>query len=183
MINQIVAKRYAKALLEIGQEDGNLEQYGVELNRMAQLFGESQELETALANPAIPQDSRRRLLDVFLDKLELSPMVRNFYRLLLDRGRIACARDIAVLYGQLLDDVKGVVRAQVLSAAPLSEQEIQRIKDALQKVAGNEVIIEMKEDPSLIGGVVAKIGDLVLDGSVKSQLESLKESLKRGEYA
>lgn len=183
MISQIVAKRYAKALLEIGQEDGNLEQYGVELNRMAQLFRESEELETALANPAIALDNRRRLLDIFLDKLELSPMVKNFYRLLLDRGRIACTRDITELYSQLLDEVKGVVRAQVLAAAPLSEQEIQRIKDALQKVAGNEVIIEMKEDPSLIGGVVAKIGDLVLDGSVKSQLESLKESLKRGEYA
>jgi F-type H+-transporting ATPase subunit delta len=109
--------------------------------------------------------------------------VANFFKLLLDRGRITAAADISLVYAGLLDEAKGITRAEVSSASPLSSEEVSGISEVLKKVAGQEVQVEVKEDPSLIGGVVAKIGDLVLDGSVKSQLQSLRESLRRGEYA
>jgi F-type H+-transporting ATPase subunit delta len=179
----IVAKRYARALLEIGKEDGNLEQYGAELAQVASLFDESPELEQVLANPAIDFEDRAKLLNTFLDKLGLSPIVVNFFRLLMDRGRIAGATDISQVYAGLVDQEQGITRAEVVSATALSEEEVSRIKQVLAKLAGSDVVIEVKEDSSLIGGVRAQIGDLVLDGSVKNQLDTLKDSLRRGDYA
>jgi F-type H+-transporting ATPase subunit delta len=179
----IVAKRYAKALLELGKEEGQMEQYGQELAEMVATFDASPELEKVLANPAIERDARKRVLEAVLEKMGLSPMVNNFFRLLMDRGRINQTRNILMVYERLLDEAKGITRAQVTTAAPLSDDDVAKLAEALKQVAGREVQIEVKEDPSLIGGVVARIGDLVLDGSVKTQLESLKESLRRGEYA
>ena len=183
MTNQIVAKRYAKALLEIGKDDGQLETYAQDLSQMAELLQSSQELESALANPAFALEERKDILSVFMEKLGISGIAANFFKLLLDRGRIDGARVISAIYAELLDEERGIKRAEVVSATSLDEAAISRLKETLKKVAGQDVHLEVKEDPSLIGGVVARIGDLVLDGSVKSQLENLKDSLRRGEYA
>ncbi len=182
MTSLIVAKRYAKALLEIGREDGKLEEYGRELGEVAGLLAQTPELESALANPGFPFEQRKALLGAVLDKAGLSPMVNNFLRLLMDRGRIKAARDISLVYQRLLDEVKGIQRADIVSAVPLGDAEVARLTETLKKLAGREVVAEVKEDPSLIGGVVARIGDLVLDGSVKTQLVGLKASLTRGDY-
>lgn len=183
MTSLIVAKRYARALLEIGKEDGNLDQYGKELAEVSDLFAASPELEQVLASPAIDFEDRSKLLNTFLDKLGLSPIANNFFRLLMDRGRISATCDISRVYARLLDEEKGITRAEVVTAAALSDAEISRLKDVLTKLAGSDVVVEVKEDSSLIGGVRAQIGDLVLDGTVKTQLETLKDSLRRGDYA
>lgn len=183
MTNLIVAKRYARALLDLGKEDGNFEQYGEQLAQWVELLDESPELETVLSNPGLEFTDRRKLLDTFLEKMGLSPLVKNFFRLLMDRGRIGALREIYAVYEGLIDEVKGITRAEVVSAVPLAEGDVERIKGALAAMAGADVTLKVKEDPSLIGGVVARIGDLVLDGSVRTQLETLKDSLRRGEYA
>ncbi|MFH2125682.1 MAG: ATP synthase F1 subunit delta [Pseudomonadota bacterium] len=183
MTSLIVAKRYARALLEIGKEDGNLDQYGKELAEVSALFASSSELEQVLASPAIDFEDRSKLLNTFLDKLGLSPIANNFFRLLMDRGRISATCDISRVYARLLDEEKGITRAEVVTAAALSDAEVSRIKEVLTKLAGSDVVVEVKEDSSLIGGVRAQIGDLVLDGTVKTQLETLKDSLRRGDYA
>ena len=183
MTSLIVAKRYARALLEIGREDGKYEQYGQEVAAFAGLLDQAPELEPALANPAFNFEGRKGLLAAILEKMGLSPIVNNFFKLLMDRKRIAAVRGINTVYQGLLDEVKGITRAQVVSAAALGEDEVARLAATLKQVAGREVRLEVREDPGLIGGVVARIGDLVLDGSVKRQLESLKDSLRRGEYA
>ena len=178
-----IAKRYAKALVEIGKEDGKLEKYGQELAAMVALLDQAPELDSVLANPAIDSDSRQKVLGAVLAKAELSPMVNNFLRLLMERKRINEIRNIDLVYSRLTDEVKGITRAEVFSATPLNDEDQTRLKSVLQKMAGTEVQIEVKQEANLIGGVVARIGDLVLDGSVKTQLESLKDSLRRGEYA
>lgn len=183
MTSTIVAKRYAKALLEIGREDGNYEQYGQQLGAVVALFELSPDLESVLTNPSFDLDSRKKVLETLLGKLELSPIINNFFRLLIDRGRIGETRNIKLVYDKLLDQVNGITRAEVTTASALSDQDIDRLKESLRALAGTEVSIEVNEDPSLIGGLKARIGDLVLDGSVRTQLESLKESLRKGEYA
>ncbi|MCA1987700.1 MAG: F0F1 ATP synthase subunit delta [Desulfarculus sp.] len=183
MTNLIVAKRYARALLELGKEDGKFEQYGREVLEFVGILNQSPELEPALGNPAFAFEGRKNLLDAILAKAGLSPLVNNFFKLLMDRGRIGAVRAINEVYQQFIDEVKGITRAEVVSAAGLNDAEIQRLSATLKEVAGREVKLEVKEDPSLIGGVVARIGDLVLDGSLRTQLESLKDSLRRGEYA
>ncbi len=183
MTNSIVAKRYAKALLELGRDDGNIEKYGQELIDMVGLLDESPELEQVLSNPGFELEDRKAVLTNILEKVSPSPMVANFYKLLMDRKRIGELRGIQAVYSKLLDEARGITRAEVTSASALKEEEIQKLKDSLKAVAGREVQIEVNEDPSLIGGLKARIGDLVLDGSVKTQLDSLKDSLRRGEYA
>jgi F-type H+-transporting ATPase subunit delta len=178
----IVAKRYAKALLEIGREDGKYEDYGNELGSVAGMLAQSPDLAAALANPGFPFEQRKGLLNAVLAKVTLSAMVTNFFRLLMDRGRIKEVSGIFTVYQHLLDEVKGITRAQVISAASLNEADVSRLMATLKKLAGREVVVEVKEDPSLIGGVVARIGDLVLDGSVKTQLVGIKASLTRGDY-
>ena len=183
MTNSIVAKRYAKALLELGRDDGNFEKYGQELTAMVGLLDESPELEQVLSNPGFELDDRKAVLAKILDKASPSLIVANFYKLLMDRNRIGELRGIESVYSKLLDDARGITRAEITSASALKDEEIQKLKDSLKSVAGREVQIEVNEDPSLIGGLKARIGDLVLDGSVKTQLDSLKDSLRRGEYA
>lgn len=181
MTSLIIAKRYAKALLEIGRQDGNHEKYGRELKEVAELFGLSPELEAVLTNPAFDLEIRTQVLTTLLAKLDISPMVVNFCRLLLDRGRVAHLRAVNEVYARLLDEAQGITRAAVTTACALTDAEFDRLAEALREMSGKQVKIEVKEDPGLIGGVVARIGDLVLDGSVRTQLTSLKESLKRGE--
>jgi F-type H+-transporting ATPase subunit delta len=101
--------------------------------------------------------------------------------LLFDKGRIGYIGDIDDFYQKLADELKGVARASLVSAATLPSETIEKIRAGLSEKTGKEVILEVEQDRNLIGGIVTKIGDLVLDGSIKTQLSNIRESLKRGE--
>jgi F-type H+-transporting ATPase subunit delta len=107
--------------------------------------------------------------------------MKSFLNLLFDKGRIGFLREIASYYKDLADELKGVVKASIVSATELSSDAVNKIKEALSKKVGKNIVLKVEQDPSLIGGVVTKIGDLVLDGSVKTQLMNLRETLKKGE--
>ena len=109
--------------------------------------------------------------------------VAKFLRLLVEKRRIHHIAQIAEAYQELLDEELGISRAKVVAAIELSPEDQQKLAEALEKVTGQKVIVEMEVDPSIIGGVVARIGDLVLDGSIRAQLEKFKESIRRGEVA
>jgi F-type H+-transporting ATPase subunit delta len=101
--------------------------------------------------------------------------------LLFDKGRIGFVGDIDEFYKKLADELKGVVRAGLVSATELSGETVRKIRKALSNKTGKEVSLEVKQDPALIGGIVTRIGDLVLDGSIRTQLLNMRESLRRGE--
>lgn len=177
----IISKRYAKALLSIGKEDGKYEEYGRQLADFVDLCRASGELLPVLSNLQFDLEDRRKVLTALLDKMGVEGVVRNFLNLLLDKGRIALAPDILTVCQGLTDELAGLKRAEIISAGPLEEAEVARIKEALGQVVKGRVELDLKVDQSLIGGVIARIGDLVFDGSVRTQLLGLKESLKRGE--
>ncbi len=181
MKNLAVARRYAKALLLIGKEDGRAETYREELEGIASLVSENKTLEQTIGNPLYDQAGRKKVLRAIIEKLELSNVMESFLLLLFDKGRIGFLSSISEFYQQLADDLKGVARASLVSANELSSETIEKIRTALSRRTGKDVILEVEQDPSLIGGVVTRIGDLVLDGSVKTQLLNMRESLKRGE--
>lgn len=178
MINLTLSRRYAKALLAIGQEDGNYAKYGEEISAFAGLLSDSDELYQALTNPIYPVDTRRAVLEAVLAKCDFSPITNNFLLLLQDKNRADQLDAIIDIYAQLVDELSGVVRATVTSASPLNDEAGERVKATLEKMTGKQVIMELKDDPELIGGLVARVGDLVLDGSIKAQLQSLRDSLK-----
>ncbi|GMQ79631.1 MAG: ATP synthase F1 subunit delta [Thermodesulfobacteriota bacterium] len=181
MKNLTIARRYAKALLIIGKEDGQAETYGDELNGFAKLMAKEKELEQAIINPLYSASGRKKVLETVIDKVGISKIVVSFLLLLFDKGRFDFLSDINKFYQKLADELKGVLQASLVSASELSSETVEKIRTILSKRTGKDIILQVEQDPSLIGGIVSRIGDLVLDGSIKSQLLNMRESLKRGE--
>jgi F-type H+-transporting ATPase subunit delta len=183
LINLSLARRYAKALLSIGKEDGKYKDYGVELSSFAYLLERESELQNAIVNPMYPRDDRKKVLDKILEMIQLNPIVKNFINLLFDKQRIDGVLQINEVYQILVDQLENISRAKVTTATPLDEEMIGRIRQALEQITKGTVVLDVADDPAIIGGIVAQVGDLVLDGSVRTQLQSLKETLIRGEVA
>ena len=176
-----VGRRYAKALLLIGKEDGQAEIYREELDGVARLIDESQTLNHAINNPLYDAADRKKVLQAIVGKLNLSKVMSSFLMLLFDKGRFDFISSINELYQKLADELKGIARASLVSATELSSETVEKIRTSLSKKTGKDIILDTKQDPDLIGGIVTRIGDLVLDGSIKTQLLNMRESLKRGE--
>jgi len=181
MKNLKIARRYAKALLLIGKEDGQAESYREELAGIAALIQKEKQLEQALTNPLYDAAGRKKVLVTIIEKLELSKVMRSFLMFLFDKGRFGFIVAIDENYQKLADELKGIARASLTSAAELTSDTVEKIRAALSKKTGKDVILVVQQDPALIGGLVTQIGDLVLDGSIKTQLLNMRESLKRGE--
>ena len=181
MKNLAVSRRYAKALILIGQENGHAEEYNAELDSIVGLFDTQEGFEMALTNPLYNKNDRKKVLEAVLAVTDLSAIMKSFMILLFDKKRIGFLRGIASYYKDMADELKGVVKANIVSATELSSDAVDKIKEALSKKTGKNIVLNVEQDPSLIGGVVTKIGDLVLDGSVKTQLINMRETLKKGE--
>ncbi|MCP4351253.1 MAG: ATP synthase F1 subunit delta [Desulfobacterales bacterium] len=181
MKNLAIARRYARALLLIGKEDGQAETYREELDGLADLIAKEKQLEQAICNPLYDASGRKKVLQAVIKQLELSNVMQAFLLLLFDKGRIGFMGSINDFYQKLADELKGVARASLVSATELSSETIEKIRSALSKKTGKDIKLEVEQDPALIGGIVTRIGDLVLDGSIRTQLLNMRESLKRGE--
>ena len=134
-----------------------------------------------IANPIFPVEERRTVLRALLKKSAYADVVKNFLNLLLDKNRIGAIQQITDHYERLTDELSNIARAEIVTSRPLKEEAQNRLEKVLGDLTSKTVKLEVKEDETLIGGIVVKIGDLVLDGSVKAQLEGINESLKRGE--
>jgi F-type H+-transporting ATPase subunit delta len=179
--NFTVSRRYARALLSLGKEDGNYLKYGEELKAFSDLLKKETQARYILQSPIYDFTSRSKLLKAILEKTGFSQTINNFIQLLLTKGRIRYLEDISLFYAQLTDELSNIKRAKVTTAVMLSEDIIERIRAALKEVVQKEVVVTVNQDPSIIGGLIAQVGDLTLDGSLRTQLKSLKESLRRGE--
>ena len=183
MKNLAIARRYAKALLLIGKEDGQTDTYREEMGALANLIEQEKSLQQVLVNPIYDADGRKKVLTSVMDKLKLSKTMSTFLLFLFDKGRIGFVGNINDFFQKFADELKGVARASLVSATELSSETIDKIKSALSTRTGKDIILEVEQDPELIGGIVTRIGDLVLDGSVRTQLLNMRESLKRSERA
>jgi F-type H+-transporting ATPase subunit delta len=164
----------------LGAESNSVESFNAELTRINDTLDANRNLSALLSNPAYGADAKREILREVAVKLSVSPMINNFLLLLLDRNRITCLPQIAASYAKLADELSGVVRPVVTSGMPLADQQVADIKSALEKSTGKKVELTVQVDPSLIGGVVTKIGDRVFDGSVKTQLNRIQDILQKG---
>jgi F-type H+-transporting ATPase subunit delta len=165
----------------LGQEDGHFEQYGKDLQDFSGFCEDHDEVLGVVANQVFPVEDRRKILQALLEKSTYSDVVKNFLNLLLDKNRIGTIHQITDHYERLTDDISNIARAEIVTPRPLREDAQNKLEKVLGDLTSKTIKIEVQEDESLIGGIVVKIGDLVLDGSVKTQLEGLNESLKRGE--
>ncbi len=181
MKNFAIGRRYAKALLLIGKEDGQVETYRQELEDFSALVQNEAVLGQVISNLLYNAEGRKKVLESVIEKLALSRVMTSFLTLLFDKGRFVYLSSINDFYQKLADDLKGIARASLISATALSSETVDKIRNSLSEKTGKDIILEVEQDPGLIGGIVTRIGDLVLDGSIKTQLLNMRESLKRGE--
>jgi F-type H+-transporting ATPase subunit delta len=182
LIGSKVTRRYAKALMNLGREDGRYEQYGKELQEFSRFCRDYQEFGDVIGNRVFSVEERKKILEVVLERSGFSDLMKNFLNLLLDKNRIGAIEQISMHYERLTDEISNIARAEVMTPSPLGTAAQDKLKKALGDLTKKEIKMEIREDESLIGGVIVKIGDMVLDGTVKAQLQGLKESLKRSEY-
>ncbi len=175
MLSGSVARRYARAVLLIGQQNQNYDILASEIDRLAATYDKSADLRAILENPAFSVSQRQAVLDEISNRLMLSKTIHHFASLLLSRGRLSHLPAIARYLRNLVDEQAGRVRARVTSAKPLDSATEVRLSSAIGKATGRAVILEKHVDPALIGGIVTQVGDLVYDGSIATELQKLRD--------
>ncbi len=177
MISLTLAKKYARAFLEIGLQDKNHETLKQDLQRMTSLLNESKELKGALVSPAFPVHTRKGIARGIGQSLSLAKTTMDFIDLLIERDRMDHFPEILMAYENLCDEVAGRVRATLVTAMDLSPELVTSIKERLESSTGKEVVLSLEKDPSLIGGVLTRIGNVIYDGSLKIQLSKVRDNL------
>lgn len=180
MIKGSIAKRYAKALIELAQEENQVDQFGEELSAIAKVMEEVPELFNSLRNPAVPREKRRMIMEAVIDKAAPHKFMKNFLLLLLEKRRIEALPQIAAAYSEIADEIEGKIKARVVSARGLDPAQISGIRTALQEKIGKTVILDTGMDRELIGGLVAQVGNYLFDFSIKSQLHKVQKELESG---
>jgi F-type H+-transporting ATPase subunit delta len=178
MIVGSIARRYAKALFSLADEQGQVEQWSAGLDALGKALTASTELRETLASPLFEKEQRRGVVAALSKGVGLPATPSNFLLLLADRSRLAYLPAVIQEFRDLADARLGRIRAKVTSAVPLSPDEARRIAERLAQAQKAQVIVETSVDPALLGGVVAQVGSLVYDGSVRSQLEELRRAMK-----
>jgi len=175
-----IAVRYARAIFEIGVENGTLPELVERISRFAKVYQDSAELRSVLDNPLIEAEKREAILRDVAQAVGLSGDGLNAVRLLASRHKLRALPDVAKKLGSLSDDKAGIVRAIVTTAMRLPESFYERLQRELETVTQRKIVIDRREDASLIGGVITRIGDNTIDGSVRGRLEEIQRSLAGG---
>jgi F-type H+-transporting ATPase subunit delta len=177
-MSNAVARRYAKSLSDLAHSEGCLETVATDLSGIAAILSDSQELSSALGNPSIPLSERAAVLKTVLTKIGAHQLTSNFMSLLLDNNRLVALNDISGAFEQYYDERIGRIRARVRSAVALDKATLAALEKHLLAVTGKEqILLETEVDASLVGGIVTHVGDLVFDGSIRTQLNLLQNKL------
>jgi F-type H+-transporting ATPase subunit delta len=179
MVTGSLSRRYAKAVFDIGSQQGDLTKLGADIRSLAKAMHDSAELGTVLSNPAIRRSDRKKVVDGLLQSIGVQTASRNLVYLLLEGERMASIPGISRALDEMIEAKAGRVTAEVTSAKPLDPTQLSQINAALEKLSGKKVSVTTRQDPELLGGVVAKVGDTVYDGSLRTQLRTLRDELSK----
>jgi F-type H+-transporting ATPase subunit delta len=175
---KIYARRYSQAVFNIALERNELDRWQSDLRKIAGL-GEDAVFIALSENPKVRFEDKAKLLAKRLG--EINPLALNLVYLLVTRGRLSLAGDIADEYQRLLDSYRGIEQAEVITAVPLDDKDKRKLEERLGAMVGKKVVLKSRVDSSLIGGIVARIGGKLLDGSTHSKLMALRNELTSGE--
>ena len=174
---QTVARRYATALADVAIERREEREVQNELDQWAAMIESSPLLKEVFANPTIVYDHKRKVLEELIARSRVRETTSSFLRVLLKNQRLSQLRDIADRFGLVLDDRGGVVAAHVTTARPIPEDLRNSLHDTLAAATGRKVRLSFATDEAIIGGLVARIGSTIFDGSVQSQLDRLANEM------
>ena len=174
----ILAKRYAKAIFSVAEEENKLEEYGSVINSFAALLEKKPEVKDALTNPLYPIEAREKVMEGLVKAAKLEKPLANFMDLLVEKKRAGILSEIAETYQLMLDEKHNISHGEVITATKLTKALSDKIQTTLEKLTGKQIVLQANVDPSIIGGMIARVGDLELDGSIRTQLAGLKDSIK-----
>lgn len=182
MIPGSLAKRYARALIELAQSPTQRELFARHLTSFVASYetsdGMGSTLGALLESERFLPSQRRKVLESVCQRQRLDKMIARFLDFVLERGRIHGVKQILRHYTEMNDEIAGRLQAEIISARPLGPAGLARVKDALERSTGKTVVVESSVDPTLIGGVIAKVGSTVLDGSIRTSLANLQSTLR-----
>jgi len=177
--NWRLSKRYAKALFSLGREGDSFNKHGQELEEFASFYRENAEFRQAVTNPVFSMEDRKKLLQAVLNLSDFSVLIGNFLRLLLEKNRIGSIEAITAHYSRLIDEASNIAHAEIVTSRPLKQRTLDDVVRSFEGLTSKKIKPHVRENPEIIGGVIVKIGDTIFDGSVRNQIEGLKESFKR----
>lgn len=174
-----LARRYTRALFQLARDASQEEAVGVEIAQFYADYSRS-DLQPALTNPAFPLHTRIQILNQVAQNQRLSSLTVRFLSLLVERDRLGHLPGIVTCYRRLLNEAKGQVDAKVVSAAVLEPAMVDRVRGQLRAISGKEVILQQVVNPDLLGGLQVELEGKIYDGSVRTQLENMKQRIARG---
>lgn len=174
-----MAKRYAKALVEVAAASSELDEVRQDLRALAELLREHRDLRQLVSNPSVSRRAAGEVLKDVAAAMAVRPLTATFLQVLLEGGRLAGLETILRAYELLVDERLGRMQAVVTSAAPLDADAQERLRRRLGEMTGKDVYLELRQDPALLGGVVTQIGSRIFDGSLKTQLARLRDEMVR----
>jgi len=177
----ILAKRYAKALFAVGQEEGKSQAYSEALRALGDFLKSYPAALDGLTSLLYPVELREKIMGQLITAVQADNLLTNFLNLLVEKKRAGILPEIATEFQSLVDADQNISRGKVVSAIEITEELQAQVQATLENITGKKVILTAEVDPSIIGGIVAKVGDLVMDGSIKTQLAGLNESIKGSE--
>lgn len=176
MLNLQLARKYAMAIFELAQEEKQLEKYGSELHAVSDGIFSNDALKGFITNPQIQPKAKKELLAKLFDG-ELSNTVQHFLMLLIDKRRAVLLEEIDAAYQKLSNQARGIVIADVTVARPMNDAQAEHLKQKLQAVTERTIQLRMHQDERILGGVIVRMGDRRIDGSVLGRMQALKEQL------
>lgn len=173
-----VAGRYAAALLDTATQENQLGAVEQDINAIGAMIEESEDLRRVVRSPVFSADEQSAALDQVLKQAGAAPLTMNFFKLLARNRRLFAAQDIIRSFKALASEARGEVQAEVTSAIALNNAQLDELRTTLKASVGKDVILETKVDPSLLGGLVVKIGNRMVDSSLKTKIATLKTRMK-----
>lgn len=182
MLNKSIARRYAEAFFAIAQDSQKIDQYQNELTLVVDTVAASAELKTYMAHVLIPPVEKKNILTkLFADKV--SEVTLNFLKVIVDKRRASYFEAIQQEFVAMADESRGILKADLYSAKPVSDQEIAELEKSFSAATGKSVKLNLTIDPSLLGGIKVRVGDRVIDASVVKKLDMLKANLKKAKIS
>jgi F-type H+-transporting ATPase subunit delta len=178
MIEGRLGRRYSRALFQLARETGEEEQIGREIEQFFAVYSDS-DLREVLTNPAFNLTSRRKILQQVTQAQQLSPLTVKFLSLLLERDRLAYLDGIVGSYRRMLNEAQGRVEAKVVSASTLDPALTEQLRQRLRAISGKDVVLQAETDQQLLGGLLIELEGKVYDGSIRTQLERMKQRIAR----
>ena len=174
----IIANRYAEALFELSEEENITKEIYNELNNVVDILKNNKDLDNVLKSPLVAKSEKVQLIETLFNT-KINNNLKNFLKILVEKGRISSLKSIKLTFKELLNDKHNIIEGTVISAIALTDEKVKELEEKLSKKYNKNVTLENKVDESILGGVLVRLGNTQIDGSVKTRLDNIKDQLSQ----